>query len=365
MEVGGEEGFEGEVLRGGREVDGRLEAELTADIGVGEVLERATHRAAAHYEVRDATGRDVRDDVADNAHLREPVARTEDEDALRRIGEQRREFRARTPQGGRVELVGLAGHLRETVEVPFLGKGRRDVQPERFEIVPDRGEVRDLRGGPGLIAGRAQTVLFGAAHVAEEVFPQATDRLAGRRTGPGCDGDGRQMRGHLGAFVRIVVEEDDGLDAEVQLAAEFEDASRLGTPCHLARREGVVLQRHVRAHERKDRIVLGDERQRDAFGAELEESALEIEIGRDGVLAVFGDDAVPERVVRIDREHLLRRGDELPGELVHDRANAVQRIGHGRERAHAFVVEARHFVREHRVVRGHVIDDIGIEAVKA
>ena len=29
VEVGGEEGFEGEVLRGGREVDRRLEAELT------------------------------------------------------------------------------------------------------------------------------------------------------------------------------------------------------------------------------------------------------------------------------------------------------------------------------------------------
>ena len=44
VEVGGEEGFEGEVLRGGREVDGRLEAELTADIGVGEVLVRPIAR---------------------------------------------------------------------------------------------------------------------------------------------------------------------------------------------------------------------------------------------------------------------------------------------------------------------------------
>lgn len=171
LHAGGEEFAERGVFWGRGEVDFRLEAEFVADVFVRVMFEGAAHGAARHDEIGDAARGKVCDNVADEALRAEAVGSAEYEHSLRRVGEEGAEIVCRASDGGGVELVGLAGHLREARNVGFRREGGADTQVESGEIFVGGSGAAEVAGAfASGVARGAQTVFFRRAHAGEEIF---------------------------------------------------------------------------------------------------------------------------------------------------------------------------------------------------
>ncbi len=170
------------------------------------------------------------------------------------------------------------------------------------------------------------------------------------------------MRPHLGAFEGVVVDKHDRIGGEIQFTAGVCQIARLGAPIHRADGEIGRFEGHVGA--KLERIVLGKQDEHNAAGAQIQKSALECRVGREVLFAVFGQDALPQRIVGVDRENLLGGGQAREGELVHNRLYAGEGIGAGGQRLETRVVEAGHFLLQHLVVGGHVHERVRLEPVQ-
>ena len=126
------------------------------------------------------------------------------------------------------------------------------------------------------------------------------------------------------AFVVAVVDEDERVQAELELMRQRDQVVRLGQPIHPAGGEMLVAQQLVRMLTQHlidiGGVVLAAHRQDQAALLEIQDAALEFEVGVAGIVradgdavdAVFADDAAPQGVVRVQHQHLgLGRGQQL------------------------------------------------------
>ena len=226
--------------------------------------------------------------------------------------------------GGEVELVGLVGELGDAVEVDGLEGGDLGGHLERVEVLAVVGEGGRGDGALGvLLVGGGSGQIFRGEGYGFEVTGAVEDvgvvGWVGAKVGYGNTGDLGCDEGALGG---VVVDEDEGVGAEVQLAGDGEDVVGFGLPVGFEGREVFELEDGVGVGEALSGgclIVLGADGQQDAPVAQGEAVLLEggeglgeggLAAKDDVVEAVVADDSAPEGVVEVEDQDLAREAVE-------------------------------------------------------
>src|SRR6185295_11562401 len=107
----------------------------------------------------------------------------------------------------------------------------------------------------------------------------------------------RQRERHLVALVRLVVDERDGFEADVEVLRDPLDRAALRTPMDLRVEEVLEEAELAQLRERRPPVVAARDRMQDAASVErLDRFA---DPGPEAYLRVFEEDSVPDRVIEI------------------------------------------------------------------
>ena len=175
---------------------------------------------------------------------------------------------------------------------------------------------------------------------------------------------------HLGVLDEAVVEEHEGVEAEPELGGDRPEARRLRRPAHPRRGDVVPRERHARLPEDLlhvlFRVLAAQGEQHPGVALAQGEALDRLPVRVDGAAGgpVLPGDAVPERAVAVERQHLVGR--------AHERANAARdhrperREELGRVGDVAEIVRGRIGVGRHGVGRQELRapDDVHARAVK-
>ncbi len=153
-----------------------------------------------------------------------------------------------------------------------------------------------------------------------------------------------------GAFVITVVDENHRFQSDIEFLRQRHQVVGLRLPVHLERGEMLVTQHLMRvvAQQLVDvaGIVLAAQREDQTALLEIEDPALEIDVGRAGVLGaepdaflpILSEDSTPQRVVGVQREHLCAWRLEQDADVDHPACDFAR--GFGSERKLCGIPEA-------------------------
>ena len=280
----------------------------------------ADHAAAEQQRVQHERLRRVlrrhREGEADDAVLREAVVQLEGLADRGRRGHQLPDVVQRAADEGQVELVRLLRELRRPLERARVHVAHTGAHLERAPEVLQRDGRRTqlLRLGPGRIGLPAGDVLHRERRQLEaEARRERPHELRGRNV-ERHRLHVRKRCGDLGALGRIVVDENERVEAEPESLSDLGEL--LGLPAPVRDEGGEVGQPepHPRVPlERRPRglrVVLGGDREKNAPAGQGQKVLLERRIGlavgsradRDPVGPFLADQTSPEGVVEVDDE---------------------------------------------------------------
>ena len=212
-----------------------------------------------------------------------------------------------------VELVGTPGELRNARGILGHRGARRDLEVQTGKeraIASGRAPLGCPRGFFA-IHRRAPRVLSRSPRSVErpEMRREPRQHVGLRRHGNG--GHLRQCGTHCGDLGRVVVQQNETVQAEAKLRGEGRDVLRLRAPVDAVGDHMCPPQRHIRALvEYRQHIgfaVLGTQAQHNAVIRGLHQAALQGAVPRGDAHAVrpiFGHNTLPERIVAVDHNRL-------------------------------------------------------------
>ena len=300
------------------------------------VLDAPAQHPAAQEERVDLQGlaAGAEDHRADQAVVAEPVAHLHRPAFQPRLA-QPADLGVVAPDRAEVELVGPLRELRHALDLLGGGLGDRDLQPQpRQELVDGRRLLLESRPLGFLPVHRRPLPVLGRdpgpverPDVPEEPLDVAVDRQPERQ-------DLRAGRADLGALDRVVVQEDEAVQPEVQLPRQRADVLRFRLPVDPPGDQVLALQDHVRpAVEDLQHVgldVLAAQADQEPLARPLRHEPLEALPGRrdgDAVDPLLADDPLPERVVAVEDDDLVGRGQHRVDPAGQQRAHRGEERG--------------------------------------
>jgi hypothetical protein len=309
------------------------------------VLDALAERPTAQHEVRDLHARPgaLDRDRADQAVVTEAVANVHHpapgvahRQALAHVGD-------RAALAREVELVGSLGQLGDPRGVVVGCRPDRDLEIEPGEEVL---EARRLRARAGalrvLVHHRAAPRILGGPRPGIEQ-PQIVGDAAPARSGT------RQLQGQdlgtvradLGALDRVVVDEHERVEPQVQGAGQIAQVRRFGLPVDARVHDVLAPEHHVGATlEHLPDVVLGvlaAQAHQRALGALLDEPPLQAQrpvVQRHALGSELAARTVPQRPVAVGHDHLAALGHQreaAPGDHRGEHGQVLGRVRDVRE----------------------------------
>ena len=288
------------------------------------LLDLPAHHAAAQEKVHDlrACAAGLQAHEARQSGIAQLVRDAEDPHALARLRRPRLQFRLGQPPRGEIQLIRLVQQLRGAREVRGVEFLDRDLDVQTLEPFVERAglafEVRALPirdvalGARGILRAEHRRVEAAQAEQGALVEHRVLRPLRHEHLGQGL--------AHARALNGIVVEEHDGLQAEVQLRRQLDEVRGLVLPVDAPAGEVLDPELHLGmppdGFERDGLLVLADDAEHEAAARESLERALEIREGLPHAVvtaelqvlpAHVADDAAPQRVIEVHDDELARR----------------------------------------------------------
>ena len=228
------------------------------------LLDAAAEHPAGHQPGVDAAlprRIHMADDDGDDAVVAEPVDQADLQAERLRIGHDRQHLLLGAATGGQVELVGLVDELDDPAEADAVEPAPDQLHLQRAQItrqVGGRGAHRRRALGIGRIVRGAGAVLVGDRDALEiATSGQDAGHQRGIVVGDLRHRDFRQFAAYQVALERVIVEEHQAVDADVQLAGDPAQVGRLVVPVGDEAGDVGAAQQHLgMLVERQPRIGL-------------------------------------------------------------------------------------------------------------
>ncbi len=262
-----------------------------------------------------------RDHHGDHAKIAEPVGepRLQGDDA--RIRLERRHLGLGVAPGGEIELVRLVDQLSDAAPAAGVERLGRKAHLQGGEIIADVTDAGPHLGALGVagVGGGARPIVGGEGDGLEVAGGGQQAREPRGIVGKLGDRHYRQGRAGGGALGGIVVQEHEGVQADVQRLGDRFQIARLVAPVGLEYGDVGELQSHLRmageSAARHGVVVLGGHRQDHAAALQIERQVLDGEerltaraaLAQGQVLhAVIADHPAPQGIVEIEHQGLAR-----------------------------------------------------------